>query len=110
MINRIQYKKYVGTVEYTDEDGIFHGKVLGIRGLISYEGKDIEDLKKDFHNAVDDYLNYCDAKGIKPQAPFKGSFNVRVEPELHRIAVEKAQERGISLNKLVNNALTAYLL
>lgn len=109
MINRIQYKNYVGTVEWTDEDGVFHGRVLGIRGLISYEGKDIDSLKKDFRDSIDDYLRYCDAKGIKPQEPFKGSFNVRVEPELHRKAAEKAKESGISLNKLVINALTAYL-
>ena len=110
MINRIQYKNYIGTVEWTDEDGVFHGKVLGIRGLISYQGKDINSLKKDFCDSIDDYLSYCEAKGIKPQEPFKGSFNVRVDPELHRKAAEKAKESGISLNKLVINALIEYLL
>lgn len=59
MNNTIQYKGYVGSVKFSDEDGIFYGKVLGIRSLISYEGKSEKDLLADFHSAVDDYLENC---------------------------------------------------
>lgn len=59
MNNTIQYKGYVGSVEFSEEDGIFYGKVLGIRSLISYEGESIPDLLADFHDAVDDYLENC---------------------------------------------------
>lgn len=59
MNNTIQYKGYAGSVKFSDEDGIFYGKVLGIRSLISYEGKSEKDLLADFHSAVDDYLENC---------------------------------------------------
>lgn len=59
MNNTIQYKGYVGSVEFSEEDGIFYGKVLGIRSLISYEGESEKDLLADFHDAVDDYLENC---------------------------------------------------
>ena len=56
MNNTIQYKGYIGSVEFSEDDAIFYGKVLGIRSLISYEGDNATDLINDFHEAVDDYL------------------------------------------------------
>ena len=69
MNNYIKYKGYIGTVEYTAEDDVLHGKILGIRGLISYEGESLADIKKDFMDAVDDYLEMCEAEGIEPEKP-----------------------------------------
>ena len=62
MNNTIQYKGYIGSIEFSEEDRIFYGKVLGIRSLISYEGENANDLLNDFHNAVDDYLDSPAAK------------------------------------------------
>lgn len=59
MNKTFQYKGYVGSVEFSEEDGIFYGKVLGIRSLISYEGESVTNLLADFHDAVDDYLENC---------------------------------------------------
>lgn len=70
MNNAIQYKGYVGSVEFSEEDGIFYGKVMGIRPLISYEGENAKDLLEDFHGAVDDYLKTCEAEGRKPEAAY----------------------------------------
>lgn len=67
MNNTIQYKGYVGTVEFFEADKTFYGKVLGIRSLISYEGKGIKELLEDFHGAVDDYLELCEEEGISPE-------------------------------------------
>ena len=58
MSNTIQYKNYIGSVEFSEEDGVFFGKVLGIRSLISYEGKNAKELLSDFHKAIDDYLEF----------------------------------------------------
>ena len=77
MRNPIEYKGYVGSVEFSEEDGFFFGKILGIRSLISYEGTNAKDLVKDFHAAIDDYLIICKEDGTKPETPYKGSFNVR---------------------------------
>ena len=58
----MEYKGYVGSVEFSEEDGIFFGKVMGIRSLISYEGTDARSLVEDFHGAVDDYLQLCEGQ------------------------------------------------
>lgn len=105
MKNTMEYKGYTGSVEYSDEDGIFFGKVQFIRALISYEGSNAEELRKDFRDGVDDYLAMCGEKNIPPEQPFKGSFNVRVGRDLHRQIALEAARRGVSLNSLIVAAL-----
>jgi len=99
--NTMEYKGYTGSVEYSDEDGIFFGKVRFIRTLISYEGSNAKELRQDFHDGVDDYLAMCKEKEITPEQPFKGSFNVRVGRDLHRQLALEATRRGVSLNSLI---------
>ena len=105
MSHYMNYKDYIGTVEYSSEDDCLYGKVLGVKGLMSYEGQSIKELKEDFHHAVDEYLDLCKQTGKTPQKSFKGSFNVRVTPELHRMATIKADEKNVSLNTFVAMAL-----
>jgi predicted HicB family RNase H-like nuclease len=109
MKNMMEYKGYLGSVNYNDEDEIFYGKVEYIRSLISYEGYDVESLRASFHEAVDDYLELCQKKGLETEKPFKGSFNIRTGTDLHRRAAIAAEQRGINLNKLVTEALEQYL-
>ena len=108
MNNTMQYKGYVGSVEFSEADGLFFGKVLGIRALISYEGTNAAELVADFHGAVDDYLSLCEAENNEPEKAYKGSFNVRVSPELHRQAALYAQAHHLSLNGVVERALQTY--
>lgn len=105
MNNTIEYKGYIGSVEFSEEDGLFFGKVMGIRSLISYEGGNAADLISDFHGAIDDYLTICEAEGKEPEKAYKGSFNIRISPELHRQLVVCATSRQMSLNSFVENAL-----
>ena len=105
MSNTMEYKNYVGSVEFSESDGVFFGKVMGIRAMISYEGTTAKELVEDFHGAVDDYLALCEAEGKEPERAYKGSFNVRVSPELHKQAVIYASSRQMSLNSLVESAL-----
>lgn len=72
MNNTIQYKGYIGSVEFSEEDGIFYGRVKGIRSLISYEGKNAKELLDDFRGAVDDYLENCEAEGKEPEVATLG--------------------------------------
>ena len=72
MNNTIQYKGYIGSVEFSEEDSIFYGKVMGIRSLISYEGESARELLADFHGAVDDYLESCKAEGKEPELLLRG--------------------------------------
>ena len=105
MNNTMEYKGYVGTVEFSAEDALFYGKVMGIRSLISYEGASAAELIADFHGAVDDYLEMCKAEGIEPEKAYKGSFNIRISPELHKKAVIAATSRQITLNSFVEQSI-----
>ena len=107
--NTIKYRGYVGTIEISEEDGVLFGKILGIRSLIMYEGKDCEGLVADFHEAVDDYLLACEEHGIEPEVPYKGSFNVRIAPGLHERLARYAISAGRSLNSCVQEALERYV-
>ena len=105
MSSTMEYKNYLGSVEFSEEDRVFYGKVLGIRALVSYEGATAQELIDDFHGAVDDYLALCRETGEEPERAYKGSFNVRVAPELHRQAVIYAADHQISLNKFIERAM-----
>lgn len=109
MNNTIEYKGYVGSVEFSQEDGIFFGKVMGIRALISYEGTNANELIEDFQNAIEEYLELCKTEGKEPEKAYKGSFNVRISPELHKQAVIFATAHQMSLNSFVENVLRATL-
>lgn len=101
----IFYKEYIGSVRFSVEDEVFYGKLEGIKDLVSYEGQSVGELKQAFHGAVDDYLEFCRKKGKEPEKPYKGSFNVRLSPELHRKLAQKAMTEGISLNQFVQKAI-----
>lgn len=105
MSNTMEYKGYVGSVEFSEKDGIFFGKVMGLRALLSYEGSNAQELVADFHGAVDDYLALCAAEGRPPEKAYKGSFNVRVSPELHKKLAICASTQRMSLNSFVERAL-----
>ena len=105
MNNTMEYKGYLGSVEFSEEDALFYGKVLGIRALISYEGTNAAELVADFHGAVDDYLELCVQSGTEPEKAYKGSFNVRISPELHKQAVIAAMSHNMSLNSFVENSI-----
>ena len=84
MNNTIQYKGYIGSVEFSEVDGIFYGNVMGIRSLIPYEAKNAGELMDDFHVVIDEYLETCRAEGKEPETAFKGSLNIRLSPELQK--------------------------
>ena len=109
MKNTMEYKGYVGSVEFSEEDGVFFGKVMGIRSLISYEGTTAKELVNDFHEAVDDYLNLCEEQKKEPEKAYKGCFNVRISPELHKQAVICAKAHQMTLNSLVERAMKNFI-
>ena len=105
MSNLLLYKNYNGTVEYSKEDHCLFGKVVGIKSLLSYEGDSVKQLEQDFQNVIDEYLEDCKERDIEPEQPYKGIFNVRISPELHRSIAVYAIEHGKSLNAVVEEAI-----
>lgn len=109
MSDLLEYKGYYGTVEFSATDNVLFGKVLGINSLISFEGNSVESLKNDFECAVDDYLEICAENGVEPEKAYKGSFNVRVSPELHKTLVLYSASHGQTLNSTVEEAIKSYV-
>lgn len=109
MTTMLEYKGYLGSIEYSDDDEVFHGRLEFIRDLVTYEGDNAKNLKAAFQEAVDDYLELCKAEDRKPDFPLKGSFNVRPGRDLHRRAMIYAKRRGMNLNTIVSDALRRYL-
>lgn len=105
----LKYKEYEGTAEVDMSRSVCRGKILFIDDLVTYEADSPRELQREFESAVDDYVATCEMLGKEPQRPFRGSFNVRVRPELHRAAVLRATIDAVSLNDVVVRALD-YLL
>lgn len=107
----LRYKGYVGNVEYDEKNNYFYGHALGLsRDCISYEGRTADELKQDFCDGIDDYLEGCRANGIEPEKPYSGRIVVRMPSDLHSNAAEKARGLGISLNEFINRAIQVAVL
>ena len=106
----LEYKGYTGTIEYSQEDEILYGKVIGIKGLISYEGNSGKDLENDFRVSIDEYIALCASQGITPEKSFKGSFNVRIPTDLHKKAALLALEEQVSLNSFVAESIRSRVM
>jgi len=109
MKNYLEYKGYTGTVEYSAEDNCLFGKVLGIRSLILYEGQSLKELKQSFECMLDGYLKDCKAEGREPEKPYKGSLNVRIGSDTHRILAIEAQARDLPINAYIKEILDNHI-
>ncbi|MEH2295270.1 type II toxin-antitoxin system HicB family antitoxin [Nostoc sp.] len=104
----MKYKGYEAIVEFDAEAEIFHGEVINIRDVITFQGSSVDELKLAFSDSVDDYLDFCRERGEEPDKPFSGKFMVRIDPDLHKKIVLKARKEGQSLNSLVEKSLCLY--
>lgn len=99
------FKGYAARVEYDDEDGIFHGRLAGIRDGVGFHADTVEDLRAAFREAVEDYLETCARVGKEPQRAYSGQVMFRVDPEVHRKAALAAELAGKSLNQWAEEVL-----
>jgi predicted HicB family RNase H-like nuclease len=106
----LQYKDFIGSVHFNADDEIFFGKIEGIDDLISFEGNSVSELKQAFEEAVDDYIVLCKEHGKKIEKSYKGSFNVRIAPEIHKKAKMLSIMQGISLNQFIQKAVEQEVL
>ncbi len=105
MTDRIKFKEFIGSVHFSAKDEVFYGKIEGINDLVTFEGTSVRQLKKAFKEAVEDYIELCKEAGKEIFKSFKGTFNVRINPELHSKAFEKAVIEGKTLNQFVKDAI-----
>ena len=102
----MEYKGYLGSVEYDAEAKIFHGEIINTRDVITFQGTTVNEIEQAFRGSIDDYITWCNEDGVEPEKPYSGRFNVRLSPELHRQIAILAKKRRMSLNNFVEKALT----
>ena len=107
--NWLEYKGYHTKIEFDSEDFILRGKIEGINDLVNFECDSIQDIEKEFREAVDDYLEFCKEVGKEPDKEYKGTFNVRISPELHKKLAQVAFQNGDTLNASVEKAISEYV-
>ncbi len=106
-MDAMEYKGYRGAVRYSAEDRLLHGRVLGISDLVNFEGADVDELEKAFHEAVDDYLALCEKLGRAPDREYSGRIPLRIDGALHRRVAMAADSEAKSVNSWIADALEA---
>lgn len=94
----MEYKGYLSRIEFDDEANIFHGEVINIPDVITFQGNSVGELHTAFEDSVEDYLAFCSKRGEKPDEPFSGRFTIRLRPEQHRQVVLAAERAGKGLD------------
>ena len=104
-MNSLEYNGYIGLVEFDDEAGLFHGEVVNLRDVITFQGDSVSDLRQAFIDSVEDYLEFCALRGEQPEKPLSGKILLRLEPDLHRKIYVQARKEQKSLNHWVAETL-----
>lgn len=103
----IEYKGYTGVFEFDPSIDAFHGRIVGLQDVVTFQGRSLDELRREMVESVEDYLEFCAEVGKEPERPYRGEFLVRTTPELHRAATIEAEASGMSLNAWVEATLSA---
>lgn len=102
----IEYKGYTGVFEFDPSIDAFHGRILGLQDVVTFEGRSLDELRREMAESIEDYLEVCAEAGKDPERPYRGEFLVRTTPEVHRAVATAAEAAGMSLNAWVETAIT----
>lgn len=105
--NIMYYRGYTAQVEYSAEDRLFTGHVVGLKhNMIDFEGESVSALTTDFHNAIEFYLQCCAEEGTDPERP-AADLDLRLElpSDIHDRIARQAEASGQSLNQVIIDAL-----
>lgn len=97
----MEYKSYIGTVTFDEDAELFHGEVINLNDIITFQSDTVEGLKREFQASVDDYLEFCEERGERPDKPFSGKLTLRIDPDLHRDLYIKSRKENKSLNSWI---------
>jgi predicted HicB family RNase H-like nuclease len=101
----MEYKGYLARAEFDDEANLFHGEVVNIRDVITFQGQSVAELRQAFEDSVEDYLAFCAERGEEPNRPFSGQMTVRLSPEQHRKVILAAEKAGKDLERWIAEVL-----
>ena len=102
----MEYKGYLGCVEYDAEAKLFHGDIINTRDIITFQGTTVEEIDKAFKDSIEDYLAWCKADGVEQEKPYSGKFNLHLSPELHTEVAIRAKRLKMSINNFVEKAVS----
>lgn len=105
----MKYKGYHGQVIYDEDAKLFHGEVVGLRDVITFQGISVDELEQAFKDSVDEYLDFCKELGRAPEKPFSGKLILRLPPEIHERAAYQAKCDGVSLNTWLKKGIQQLL-
>lgn len=103
----LKYKGYTGFVIFDEEARLFHGEVVGLRTVITFQGTTVNELEKAFKASIDDYLDWCEERGKEPEKAHSGKFNLRMPPDVYVNVMAKAAQEGISINSYILKKLAS---
>jgi predicted HicB family RNase H-like nuclease len=101
----LQHKDYLAEVELDEEAGIFNGRVINTRAVLTFHGGTVPELREAFAETISVYEDWCKERGKEPERPYSGNFTLRVTPDLHRRVASAAVRSGKSLNTFIKDAL-----
>lgn len=101
----MKYKGYTAKIKFDDQANVFHGEVLNLRDVVTFQGRTVEELRNAFHDSVEDYLNFCAGRNEPPEKSYSGRFVVRLDPSLHRVIATRARLADKSLNVWLQDVL-----
>lgn len=103
----LNYKGYNGWVVYDDEARIFHGEVVGLKTVITFQGTTVDEIEHEFKESIDVYLEWCKERGKEPEIAHTGKFNLRLSPELYFKIAAMASQQHMSMNAYIISKLEA---
>ena len=103
----IEYKGYIGRVEFDDEAGIFHGEVINTRDVIAFEGTCVEEIQREFRASVDEYLGFCAEQGKAPDNPNAGHLVIDITPDLQTAMIQAAKREHKNLDAWILDRLAS---
>jgi predicted HicB family RNase H-like nuclease len=101
----MEYKGYIGVVQFDSDARLFHGEVINTRDVITFQGNSVEEIETAFQGSMDDYLDWCKEENVSPEKPYSGKFNLRLSPELHKEIAIAAKRMNLSINSFVEKAV-----
>lgn len=104
-MNTLNYKGFIGSVSFSENDNVFFGKIEGIDGLVNFEGESVTELRESFHEAVDDYIAYCQEEGVEYHKSYSGDLNIHISPDIHNKVAQLAKKSGLSISAFIQGAL-----
>lgn len=104
-MNSLKYKGFIGSVSFSEDDGVFRGRIEGIDGVVTFAGSSIKELTDEFHKAVEHYLAFCEKHGLPAKKSYSGTLNIRISPATHNSIADYAAAEGITINAFIKRAL-----